>query len=122
MSFFDLRDLPEQEPIPGFRGRFVHTPTMTVAYWDVTAGAVAPEHAHPHEQVLNLIDGRQKPDEGGVVRWEHSGRSGIVCQGGQSSICNAKLWKSAILPCVKKQRTSRSLRLRLTRFSNSSMI
>lgn len=48
---------PELEPAPGFRGRFVHSGQMTFAWWTVTAGAEIPPHAHPHEQVVNMLEG-----------------------------------------------------------------
>ena len=34
MSFTRFDELPEAEPAPGFRGRFVHSETMTAARWD----------------------------------------------------------------------------------------
>ena len=53
----DLADLPEREIVPGFHARFIHSQNMTLAYWRIEAGAALPEHAHPHEQVLNLLEG-----------------------------------------------------------------
>ena len=52
-----LDDLPEKEIVPGFHARFVHSENMTLAYWRIEAGAALPQHAHPHEQVLNLLEG-----------------------------------------------------------------
>jgi len=46
-----------REPIPGFKGRFIHTSSMTFAFWEIEAGSVLPEHSHPHEQVVHLIEG-----------------------------------------------------------------
>ena len=43
--------------MPGFNGKFVHTDNMTLAYWDITAGAKLPEHSHHHEQVVNVLSG-----------------------------------------------------------------
>lgn len=57
MPSLNLDALPARELFPGYRGRLVHSETMTLAYWDVDAGAPAPEHSHPHEQILNLIEG-----------------------------------------------------------------
>ena len=51
-------EIESREMVPGYRGRFLHTGNMTVAYWEVSAGKVLPEHAHPHEQVTNIITGR----------------------------------------------------------------
>ncbi len=52
-----LSEVSEREVMPGFRGRMVHSASMTLAYWDVDAGSVLPEHQHPHEQVVNMLDG-----------------------------------------------------------------
>jgi len=52
-----LASLTAREIVPGFRGRFVHSDRMTFAYWDIAAGAVISTHSHPHEQVVNVLDG-----------------------------------------------------------------
>lgn len=57
MTFFHVDELEKKELIPGFTGRFVHTSHMTFACWDIEAGAELPEHSHPHEQVVNMIEG-----------------------------------------------------------------
>jgi quercetin dioxygenase-like cupin family protein len=57
MTFLQLDDLPEQEPVAGYHGRFVHTDGMTLAYWTIEAGAEIPEHHHPHEQVATVLQG-----------------------------------------------------------------
>ena len=57
MSFITLSTLEEREMAPGFRARFVHTEHMTLAYWHIRAGATLPDHAHPQEQVTNIIEG-----------------------------------------------------------------
>jgi len=54
---FALDDVPVKEQFPGFRGRFVHTETMTVAYWKIDAGAAIPEHQHIHEQIMQVLKG-----------------------------------------------------------------
>ncbi len=58
MPFIALSDIQEREMVPGFRARFVHAERMTCSYWTIAAGAALPEHAHPHEQVTNIIRGR----------------------------------------------------------------
>ena len=55
--FIDLDNIEEREPVPGFRGRFVHTENMTIAYWSVQAGAKLPEHSHTQEQTATVIEG-----------------------------------------------------------------
>ncbi len=53
----DLETLLERETIPGFQVKFVHSDNVTVAYWSIKAGSVLPEHAHPHEQITNMLQG-----------------------------------------------------------------
>ncbi len=52
-----LSDVPEREQMPGMRGRFLHSGSMTLVYWDMVEGGSFPEHAHPHEQVVNMLEG-----------------------------------------------------------------
>jgi quercetin dioxygenase-like cupin family protein len=54
---YGLDAMAEREVFPGFHGRFVHSEAMTFAWWRVDAGAEVPEHAHPHEQVVNVLEG-----------------------------------------------------------------
>ncbi|HVS64045.1 MAG TPA: cupin domain-containing protein [Thermoanaerobaculia bacterium] len=52
-----IESLDEHEPMKGCHGRFVHSATMTHAYWRIEQGAVVPEHRHPQEQVVNVLEG-----------------------------------------------------------------
>jgi quercetin dioxygenase-like cupin family protein len=58
MFLKELKEITPKEMFPGFTGRFIHTETMTFAYWEVKAGSVVPEHAHIHEQVAHVLEGR----------------------------------------------------------------
>ena len=68
MPFLDFAALPVRELAPGFRARLLHTAQMTVARVDVAAGAVLPEHAHPHEQITTLLAGDFELTVGGETR------------------------------------------------------
>ena len=57
MNVFELSDLETRELLEGAEARFVHGEMMTVAYWHFEPGVPLPEHAHPHEQVTNIIEG-----------------------------------------------------------------
>lgn len=61
-------DVEEKEPVPGFRGRFVHSDGMTIALWTATAGAELPLHDHPHEMVVNVLEGELELTVGGEVQ------------------------------------------------------
>jgi quercetin dioxygenase-like cupin family protein len=57
MPFIDLETISDKEIVPGAKARFVHSETMTMANWDIEKGASLPEHNHPHEQILIMIEG-----------------------------------------------------------------
>jgi len=54
---YRLNQINEKELIPGFFGKMIHSEKMTTAYWDIEPDAILPEHSHPHEQILNLLEG-----------------------------------------------------------------
>lgn len=58
MPFFDLSEIDEREVFPGFRGRIVHSEAMTFVHWTIDGHSPLPEHAHPHEQVVNVLAGQ----------------------------------------------------------------
>ena len=78
MPFVDLTGLPEREPIPGYRARFVHTENLTLAYWDIEAGAPLPEHVHPHEQIASVIVGCLEFSVAGETRVLEAGSVAVV--------------------------------------------
>jgi quercetin dioxygenase-like cupin family protein len=57
MSLRNLKKMKAREAVPGYFVKYVHTPNLTIAYWDIKAGSPLPEHEHPHEQVVNVIEG-----------------------------------------------------------------
>ena len=56
-SKLDLETLKAHDLMPGGRVKFVHAASMTQAYWDFEAGADLKVHSHPHEQIVNLLEG-----------------------------------------------------------------
>ena len=57
MNIWEWAEMERRELVPGGRVGFVHTESMTLAYWDFDADVLVPEHGHPHEQVTNVIEG-----------------------------------------------------------------
>jgi quercetin dioxygenase-like cupin family protein len=57
MQPIELSVIPPRETAPGYSGRFIHTATMTLAYFEIKAGSASPEHAHVHEQVSQVLEG-----------------------------------------------------------------
>ena len=68
MPFIDTRALRSEEPLPGWKGRFLHSENMTFAYYSVTAGASIHEHAHPNEEVWHVIEGELEITIAGETR------------------------------------------------------
>ncbi|MCH7611153.1 MAG: cupin domain-containing protein [Chloroflexi bacterium] len=57
MAFVSLDELEAVEPVPGYVATFVHTKQMTLANWKIAAGSPFPEHSHPHEQIMMVLEG-----------------------------------------------------------------
>lgn len=78
MPFIESASLPEKEIVPGFRARCIHTDHLTVAFWEIDEGAVMPEHKHPHEQVVTLLEGRLELMVEGDTRVLRKGSSAVI--------------------------------------------
>ena len=57
MPLLELESLPVKEIFPGLRARLVHTDRVTHSWVEVDEGASFPEHRHPHEQIVNVLEG-----------------------------------------------------------------
>ena len=60
-----LESIESREILTGFNGKFIHSDNLTLAYWDIDEGASLPEHAHEHEQVVNMLEGEFEITVGG---------------------------------------------------------
>lgn len=58
MNFTQVSALPEKEIFPGISARVIRTEQLTIAYVTIKAGTLLPEHAHPQEQVCNVLQGQ----------------------------------------------------------------
>ena len=65
MAFIDTTALPAVERLPGWRGRYFDTPSMTFAHYEFDAGATIHEHFHPQEEVYEVIEGELEITIGG---------------------------------------------------------
>jgi quercetin dioxygenase-like cupin family protein len=57
MPQISLADCKVREIFPGFHARVVHSARMSFSWVDIDVGAVFAEHQHPHEQVVNVLEG-----------------------------------------------------------------
>jgi quercetin dioxygenase-like cupin family protein len=73
-----LADLAVKEIFPGFRARIVHTERTSQSWVEIDAGASFPEHRHPHEQVVNVLDGELELVVGGTAHRLEAGHSYVI--------------------------------------------
>ena len=57
MPFVDVNGLKIIERLPGWKGRYFHSTSMTFAHYEFTAGSSIHEHFHPEEEVYEVIEG-----------------------------------------------------------------
>jgi quercetin dioxygenase-like cupin family protein len=57
MPFVNVNGLKVIERLPGWKGRYFHSPSMTFAHYKFTAGTSIHEHFHPEEEVYEVIEG-----------------------------------------------------------------
>ncbi len=78
MPFVDTSSLPVIERLPGWHGRYFHSPSMTFAHYDFTRGATIHEHFHPQEEVYEVIEGALEITIDGVANIARAGLVAIV--------------------------------------------
>jgi quercetin dioxygenase-like cupin family protein len=57
MPFIDTRELKTIEHLPGWKGRYFDSTSMTFGHYVFDAGSSIHEHYHPNEEVWNVIEG-----------------------------------------------------------------
>lgn len=81
MYLKDLTSIPAKEMFPGYTGRFIHTDTMTFAFWEVKAGSRVPEHSHIHEQVAYIMEGQFELTVNGQPLLLEPGKTAVIPSG-----------------------------------------
>jgi quercetin dioxygenase-like cupin family protein len=78
MPFIDTSTLEVVERLPGWSGRYFHSPSMTFAHYDFKRGATIHEHFHPQEEVYEVIEGELEITIDGAVNVARPGVVAIV--------------------------------------------
>jgi quercetin dioxygenase-like cupin family protein len=78
MPFIDISKLPALERLPGWRGRYFDSPSMTFAHYEFDAGSSIHEHSHPQEEVYEILEGELEITIDGVTQRSGPGLVGIV--------------------------------------------
>ncbi|MFK5958095.1 MAG: cupin domain-containing protein [Lutibacter sp.] len=55
--FKEISKIEQKEVMKGFKGRFFHTNSSTIAFWEIEENAILPKHSHIHEQTTQIIEG-----------------------------------------------------------------
>ncbi len=75
MPIVDTGTLEVVERLPGWRGRYLHTESMTFAHYEFDRGATIHEHFHPEEEVYEVLAGELEITIDGTA---HRARPGLV--------------------------------------------
>jgi quercetin dioxygenase-like cupin family protein len=86
MPFIDTRTLKVIERLPGWHGRYFHSPNMTFAHYDFTRGASIHEHFHPQEEVYEVIEGELEMTIDGATQIARAGVVAIVPSNAKHSV------------------------------------
>jgi quercetin dioxygenase-like cupin family protein len=78
MPFVDISSLRVVERLPGWHGRYFHSPSMTFAHYDFVRGSSIHEHSHPQEEVYEVIEGELEITINGVTKIVRPGMVAIV--------------------------------------------
>ena len=78
MPFVDVSSLRVIERLPGWRGRYFHSPSLTFAHYDFVRGASIHEHFHPQEEVYEVTEGELEVTIDGVAQIARPGLVAIV--------------------------------------------
>ncbi len=77
-NIIDIATLPEVERLPGWRGRYFDSPSMTFAHYEFDGGASIHEHSHPQEEVYEMLEGEIEITIDGVIHQLAAGSAAIV--------------------------------------------
>src|SRR5271167_748483 len=78
MPFVDTNSLDVIERLPGWRGRYFHSPSMTFAHYEFKRESSIHEHFHPQEEVYEVIAGELEVTIDGVTQIARAGLGAIV--------------------------------------------
>jgi quercetin dioxygenase-like cupin family protein len=78
MSPISIDKLPVREIFPGLRARLVHSARTSQSWVEIDAGVSFPEHKHPHEQTVNVLEGTLELVVAGEPHLLSAGQSFVI--------------------------------------------
>ena len=85
MGFIGPDEMRASEPLPGWKGRFWRSDSMSFAQYAIDAGASIHEHHHPNEEVWNVVDGELEMVVGDIRRVVRAGDAAVIPAGVEHS-------------------------------------
>ena len=86
MPIVDTTALKVIERLPGWRGRYFHTASMTFTHYDFARGASIHEHFHAEEEVYEVIEGELELTIDGEILIARPGVVAIVPANARHSV------------------------------------
>jgi quercetin dioxygenase-like cupin family protein len=102
VPFIDTTALNVLERLPGWQGRYFHTPHMTFAHYDFTSGAPIHEHFHPEEEVYEVIEGKLELTIDGEAHVANPGVVAIVPPNVRHSVKALTGGRAIIVDCPRR--------------------
>jgi len=86
MPFVDTSSLRVIERLPGWHGRYFHSPSMTFAHYEFTRGASIHEHFHEQEEVYEVVEGELQITIDGETQTVKPGLIAVVPSNARHSV------------------------------------
>ena len=86
MPIIDTSTLRVIERLPGWRGCYFHSPSMTFAHYEFVRGSSIHEHFHPQEEVYEVLEGELELTIDGICQVARAGLVAIVPSGVRHSV------------------------------------
>ena len=74
----DINTIEPTEIMKGFKGRFIHTEKLTLAYWEIEKGSILPLHSHHHEQITRVTEGQFELTIDGITKLCEEGEIAVI--------------------------------------------
>jgi len=102
MALVDTKKLDVIERLPGWHGRYFHSPSMTFAHYDFVRGASIHEHSHPQEEVYEVLEGELEVTIDGMAQIAGPGVVAIVPSGIRHSVKALTDGRAIIIDCPRR--------------------
>jgi quercetin dioxygenase-like cupin family protein len=85
MPLIHIDRLPVREIFPGLRARLIHSDRVSHSWVEIDSGATFPEHQHPHEQIVSMLEGNLELIVDGVSHQLAPGQVFVIPPGARHS-------------------------------------